>query len=238
MLIAYSRIPPSSCAEETRKTFDHCGQGFVGVRLSGGRGTISNWWTLAQPWRWTVPRQSAPVSPPPMMMTCLPSARDEPVVGDRRRRPPACSGAGGSPSRSGCPRGRGRGSAGRGPASRRRRGRRRRTRPAVARPEVDADVDARPEDTPSASICVEPAVEPPLLHLEVGDAVAEQAADPVGALEDGDVMPGPGELLRGGQPGRAGADDGDLLAGLAPSAAPGRPSPRPRRARRSPARSA
>ena len=38
MLIEYSRTPPSSCAEETRKTFDHWGQGFVGVRGPGGAG--------------------------------------------------------------------------------------------------------------------------------------------------------------------------------------------------------
>ncbi len=35
------------------------------------------------PWRCTVPRQSAPVSPPPMITTCLPSARDERVGADR-----------------------------------------------------------------------------------------------------------------------------------------------------------
>ena len=61
---------------------------------------------------------------------------------------------------------------------------------------------------------LEPAVEVALLHLEVGDAVAEQAADPVVALEDGDGVPGPGELLGGGQPGRARADDRHRLAGL------------------------
>ena len=80
MLIEYSRMPPSSWAEETRKTFDHWGQGLVGARESGGRGTISNWWTLLQPWRWTVPRQSAPVSPPPMMITCLSVAVSELAV--------------------------------------------------------------------------------------------------------------------------------------------------------------
>ena len=38
VLIAYSRTPPSSWAEETRKTFDHCGQGFVGVAVVGRAG--------------------------------------------------------------------------------------------------------------------------------------------------------------------------------------------------------
>ena len=55
-----------------------------------------------------------------------------------------------------------------------------------------------------------------LLHLEVGDAVAQQAADAVVALEHGDGVPGAGELLGGGEAGRPGADDGDGLAGEAP----------------------
>ena len=38
VLIEYSRTPPSSWAEETRKTFDHCGQGFVGVAAVGRPG--------------------------------------------------------------------------------------------------------------------------------------------------------------------------------------------------------
>ena len=59
----------------------------------------------------------------------------------------------------------------------------------------------------------EPAVEHRLLELELGDPVAEQAADALGALEDDDLVPGPGELLGGGEPGRARADDGDPLAG-------------------------
>ena len=59
-------------------------------------------------------------------------------------------------------------------------------------------------------------VEVALLHLELGDAVAQQPADAVGPLEHDDVVAGAGELLGGGQPGRPGADDGDALAGLAP----------------------
>jgi hypothetical protein len=35
--------------------------------------------TLAAPWRLLVPTQSLPVSPPPMTMTCLPSARSWPL---------------------------------------------------------------------------------------------------------------------------------------------------------------
>ena len=42
-----------------------------------------------------------------------------------------------------------------------------------------------------------------LLHLELGDAVAQQAADAVGPLEHDHVVAGAGELLGGGQAGRA-----------------------------------
>ena len=38
MLIEYSRMPPSSWAEETRKTLDHWGQGLVGFAAVGGPG--------------------------------------------------------------------------------------------------------------------------------------------------------------------------------------------------------
>src|SRR5690606_208498 len=54
-----------------------------------------------------------------------------------------------------------------------------------------------------------------LFHLEVGNAVAEQAADAVGLLEHGDGMAGARELLRAGEARRPRADDGDGLAGLA-----------------------
>ena len=82
--------------------------------------------------------------------------------------------------------------------------------------DVAADVHARLEDHPLGLHLGDPAVDVVLLHLEVGDAVAEQAADPVVALEDDDVVPGAGELLGDGQAGGAGADHGDLLAGLDP----------------------
>ena len=59
------------------------------------------------------------------------------------------------------------------------------------------------------------AVDVPLLHLELGDAVPQEAPDTVGALVDGDGVPGAGELLGGGEPGRARADHGDGLAGEA-----------------------
>jgi NAD(P)H-dependent glutamate synthase small subunit len=61
---------------------------------------------------------------------------------------------------------------------------------------------------------LEPPVEDALLHLELGDAVAQQATDAIRAFEHRHRMPGPGQLLRGGQAGRPGAHHGDLLAGV------------------------
>ena len=60
---------------------------------------------------------------------------------------------------------------------------------------------------------IDAALDDALVELHVGDAVHEQAADAVGALEDGDPVAGLVELGGGGKPGGAGADDGDLLAG-------------------------
>ena len=53
-----------------------------------------------------------------------------------------------------------------------------------------------------------------LLHLELGDAVAQQPTDAVGAFVDDDVVTGASQLLRGREPGWTTADDGDALAGL------------------------
>jgi hypothetical protein len=58
------------------------------------------------------------------------------------------------------------------------------------------------------------AVDEVLLHLEIGNAVAQQAADAVGLLEDRDLVAGARQLLRRGQSRGTGADDGDALAGL------------------------
>ena len=68
--------------------------------------------------------------------------------------------------------------------------------------DVDADVRVHAELGALATHLVEPALEVTLLHLELGDAVAEQAADAIGALEHDDVVTGACELLRGGQPRR------------------------------------
>jgi hypothetical protein len=53
-----------------------------------------------------------------------------------------------------------------------------------------------------------------LLHLEVGDAVAQQAADAAVLLEHRHRVAGARQLLRRRQAGRAGADHGHALAGL------------------------
>src|SRR5690606_2499256 len=59
------------------------------------------------------------------------------------------------------------------------------------------------------------AVDVGLFQFEVGNAVAQQAADAIAFLEYGNGMPRAGQLLRAGQPGRPGADNGHFLAGFA-----------------------
>ena len=67
---------------------------------------------------------------------------------------------------------------------------------------------------PSCSMSADAAQDDlPLVELHVRDAVHEQSARAVGALEDRDRVAGAVELGGGGQAGGAGADDGDLLAG-------------------------
>src|SRR4029453_8867117 len=69
---------------------------------------------------------------------------------------------------------------------------------------------------PPPVIYTEPGVDLPLLELEVGDAVAQQAADPVLLLEQHDLVAGAVQLLRRRHARGAGADHRDLAA-----AAPG-----------------
>ena len=54
-----------------------------------------------------------------------------------------------------------------------------------------------------------------LLELEVRDAIDQQAADPVVAIEDRDLVALAPQLLGSGQPARTGADDRDPLLALA-----------------------
>jgi hypothetical protein len=44
------------------------------------------------------------------------------------------------------------------------------------------------------------AIDQPLLHLEIGDAVAQQPADAIILLEQDDAVSGPRQLLRTGKP--------------------------------------
>ncbi len=74
--IANSRSQPSSCEDEVRSLIGQYGQVMGRFSSSGGWGISSNWVTLAAPWRLLVPTQSEPVSPPPITITCLPSARN------------------------------------------------------------------------------------------------------------------------------------------------------------------
>ena len=193
---------------------------------------ISNWWTDAAPWRCTVPRQSAPVSPPPMITTRLPAALIGVAdTGSSASTARLASGRNSMawwmpasvPARDGQLPGHGRpdrqddGVVG-GPISG--GGDRRPRPPPTATPHTNS--------VPSASHLIQAPVEDPLLHLELGDPVAQQAAGLVVALVDGHGVAGPGELLGGGQPGRPRADDRHPPAGLRLRAARASPIPRPR----------
>ena len=58
------------------------------------------------------------------------------------------------------------------------------------------------------------AIEDVFLELEIGNAVAEQAADAVVFFVHGYGVAGAAKLLRGGKSGGTAADDGDALAGV------------------------
>src|SRR3954465_15254825 len=76
-----------------------------------------------------------------------------------------------------------------------------------------ADVHVGDEPGALGAHLVQPPVQVALLHLELGDAVAEQAADPAVPPVAGPLVPGGGQLRGGGRPGGPGPDDGDLPAG-------------------------
>jgi hypothetical protein len=78
---------------------------------------------------------------------------------------------------------------------------------------VDTDVDAGAEDDAFGRQQLDAALEETLLHLEFGNAVAQQAADAIGLLEHRHGMPGAIQLVGGGEARRAGPDDRDLLPG-------------------------
>src|SRR2546428_4348989 len=95
---------------------------------------------------------------------------------------------------------------------------------------VDTDVGARAEDDAFLLHDLQPAVDEALLHLELGDAVAQEAPDPVVTLEDRDQVTGPIELLGGGEAGRPRAHRPPAPArARGPARAPRRPAPPPPR---------
>ena len=201
--------------------------------------------TLRAPSRLEFEMQSIPVSPPPITITRLPAAViSVPGCGHAvraallRRPPSGCAGRG-SPSRSGCPRARGRGLAGRATrASRSRRRARRSGRAARSAETSRPDVDVVDELDALLLEDVHAPVDDPLLELGVGHAEAHQPAGALVALVHGHRVAAAVELGGDGQPGRAGADDGDRLAGPAVGRLGDDPALLRTRARRSPSRSA
>jgi hypothetical protein len=75
-----------------------------------------------------------------------------------------------------------------------------------------ADVGAGLEDDPFPLHQAQAAIQDRLLHLELGDAVAHQPADAVGALEHRDAVAGLVQLIGCGEARRTGADHRDRLA--------------------------
>ena len=224
------------------------GHGCSAARSLGGSGMISSWCTDAAPCRWAVPRQSAPVSPPPMMTTCRPSAE----IGEAPSAPSWTRFDGFRYSRAKCTPSSSR------PGTARSRGRvappasttascsstsdcAGTTAASGASGPVDlglADGGGAAELDPLGPELGEPAVEEPLLHLELRDAVAEQAAGLLGPLVDGHRVAGPDELLGGRQAGRARSRRRRRPCRCARGGSGVGPSPRPRPARRSRTRSA
>jgi hypothetical protein len=77
--------------------------------------------------------------------------------------------------------------------------------------EVLADQHAGAEAHALRLHLLDAAVDQALFHLEVGNAVAQQAADAVALLEHRHLVAGARQLLGGGQAGGAGADDATFL---------------------------
>ena len=81
--------------------------------------------------------------------------------------------------------------------------------------QVDADLAGGHETGSFALHLPHTAVDRRLVHLERGDAVAQQAAEPIVAFEHRDGVTGTGELLGRGQSRRPRADDGHRVTGSA-----------------------
>ena len=78
---------------------------------------------------------------------------------------------------------------------------------------VDADVAAGAERHAFLAHQRQPAFQPAFLELEFRNAVAQQAADAIGALEHRHEVPGAVQLVGCRQPRRSRADDRDAFAG-------------------------
>ena len=90
-----------------------------------------------------------------------------------------------------------------------------------------ADVHARPEFDALDGHLRHAAIDQVPLHLEVGNAVAEEAANAIGLLVEDDVVARARELLRARESGRPGTHDRNSLARFSRPAAAARPSPLP-----------
>ncbi|OPZ99517.1 MAG: hypothetical protein BWY71_00964 [Planctomycetes bacterium ADurb.Bin412] len=84
----------------------------------------------------------------------------------------------------------------------------------VAGGDILSDGDIGTELDPLLAKLLQPPVENFFVEFEVGDAVAEQAADAVVFFKYHDIMAHARQLLGGGQTGGTGADDGHPLAGF------------------------
>src|SRR5580700_5143495 len=80
--------------------------------------------------------------------------------------------------------------------------------------DIDPDLHRGTELDPLRRHLLDPAIDQVLLHLEIGDAVAQQPADAVGLLEQGHRMAGARQLLGASHAGRSRADYGNALASL------------------------
>ena len=78
--------------------------------------------------------------------------------------------------------------------------------------DVHTHIDAGAELHPLSLHLSQAALQMALLHLEFGNAIAEQPANAIRALIDGDRVAGAGQLLRSGEPGRTRADHRNGLA--------------------------
>ena len=82
----------------------------------------------------------------------------------------------------------------------------------VAPADVLPDLDSSPEARALRLHLREARLDLLLLHFEIRDAVAQKSANAIVALIDGDGVPGARQLLRRGEAGRPGPDDGNSLA--------------------------